>query len=47
MDQREIAADSRSELNFVQCRADLLAIFRLVAFELNPEAKVVLGGGMS
>ena len=44
---REIAADPRSELNFVQCRADLLAIFRRGAFELNPEAKIVLGGSIS
>jgi len=47
MVQHEKAADPRSELNCVQCRADLLAIFRRGAFELNPETKVVLGGSIS
>lgn len=47
MVQYEKAADPRSELNCVQCRADLLAIFRRGAFELNPEAKIVLGGSIS
>ena len=40
-------ADARSELDCVQCRADLLAIFRRGAFQLNPEAKIVLGGSIS